>query len=154
MSKLVILLSNCPRLQSGVDRIENQSFSLISFSMLFPLFSLSRYTLLMVQVRSRTGYGRFAMTDGISIESSIPFRNWTAVMDCAYTHAMRPYKVPRPNAHPCASSPNSQTFHHQLPTISPAFTIFSVVSARTACPFNHRTDYSPCLVIHLSLIHI
>jgi len=37
-------------------------------------------------------------------------------MDCAYTHAMRPYKVPRPNAHPCASS----RILSQLPDIPPS----------------------------------
>gem|GEM_PF-3020683 len=66
MSELLLLLSNCPvpkAFGTGVEEIEKSGLWPTIFFNVVSAFSLSRYTLFMVRVRYRTGYGRLAMTN-------------------------------------------------------------------------------------------
>ena len=70
MTESIALFNHCPGLQSGVDEeLINRGFSPISFSELAALFLEQIYTLFIVRVRYRAGYGRLAMT---GIQNSLP----------------------------------------------------------------------------------
>ena len=63
LTESIAFFNHCPGLQSGVDKaLINLGFSPISFSELPALFLEQIYTLFIVRVRYRTGYGWLATT--------------------------------------------------------------------------------------------